>query len=100
MPVAPIDAKPEDIKTRVTLFVNGANLGSRLVSKEPTRQAYIQEWRIDGLLVRLGAMRGLPIKLRFEVEPESDWVYGLNISNWPEGYDAKDATPIEVEIRR
>jgi hypothetical protein len=45
-------------------------------------------------------MRGLPIKLRFEVEPESDWVYGLNISNWPEGYDAKDATPIEVEIRR
>ena len=99
-PVAPIDAKPEDIKTRVTLFVNGASVGSRLVSKEPARQAYIQEWRVDGLLVRLGAMRGLPIKLRFEVEPESDWVYGLNISNWPEGYDAKDATPIEVEIRR
>jgi mannan endo-1,4-beta-mannosidase len=99
-PVAPIDAKPENIKTRVTLFVNGANLGSRLVSKEPPRQAYIQEWRVDGLLVRLGVMRGLPIKLRFEVEPESDWVYGLNTSNWPEGYDAKDATPIEVDIRR
>ena len=99
-PVAPIDVKPENIKTRVTLFVNGANLGSRLVSKEPPRQAYIQEWRVDGLLVRLGAMRGIPIKLRFEVEPEADWVYGMNISNWPEGYDAKDATPIEVEVRR
>lgn len=99
-PVAPIDVKPENIKTRVTLFVNGANLGSRLVSKEPPQQAYIQEWRVDGLLVRLGAMRGIPIKLRFEVEPEADWVYGMNISNWPEGYDAKDATPIEVEVRR
>ena len=99
-PVAPIDVKPEDIKTRVTLFVNGANLGTRLVSKEPSRQAYIQEWRVSGLLVRLGAMRGLPIKLRFEVEPEADWVYGLNISNWPEGYDAKDSTPLEVEVRR
>ena len=99
-PVAPIDVKPEDIKTRVTLFVNGANLGARLVSKEPPRQASIQEWRVDGLLVRLGAMRGIPIKLRFEVETDADWLYGLNISNWPEGYDAKDATPLEVEIRR
>lgn len=99
-PVAPIDVKPQDIKTRVTLYVNGANLGSRLVTHEPPRQALIQEWRVNGLIARLQAMRGLPITLRFEVEPGSDWVYGLNISNWPEGYDAKDATPLEVEVRR
>jgi len=23
----------------------------------------------------------------------------VNISNWPEGYDAKDARPVEVELR-
>jgi mannan endo-1,4-beta-mannosidase len=99
-PVRPIDAKPQDIKTRVTLFVNGANLGSRLVTHEAPRQALIQEWLVDGFLVRLSAMRGLPITIRFEVQPEADWPYGVNISNWPEGYDAKDATPIEVELRR
>ena len=99
-PVAPIDVQPQEIKTRVTLYVNGANLGSRLVTREAPRQALIQEWRVEGFLVRLGAMRGLPIRLRFEVEPDADWVYGLNISNWPEGYDAKDATPLEVEVRR
>jgi len=47
----------------------------------------------------LSAMRGLPLSLRFAVEPESDWLYGVNISNWPEGYDSQDAKPIEVEIR-
>jgi len=45
------------------------------------------------------AMRGLPLKIRFEVTPESDWLYGVNISNWPEGYDSKDARPVEVELR-
>ncbi|MGH9961199.1 MAG: cellulase family glycosylhydrolase, partial [Pyrinomonadaceae bacterium] len=30
-PVLPIDARPADMKTRVTLFVNGANWGSRLI---------------------------------------------------------------------
>ena len=99
-PVAPIDAKPQDIKTRVTLFVDDANLGSRLVTHEPPRQAQIQEWRVEGLFTRLRAMRGLPMTLRFEIEPQADWMYGLNVSNWPEGYDAKDATPLEVEIRR
>jgi hypothetical protein len=44
-------------------------------------------------------MRGLPLKIRFEVTPESDWLYGVNISNWPEGYDSKDARPVEVELR-
>ncbi len=99
-PVPPIDANPQDIKTRVTLFVNGANLGSRLVIPEAPRQALIQEWRIDGFFVRLQAMRGLPVTVRFEVEPGADWPYGVNISNWPEGYDAQDAKPLEVEVRR
>lgn len=99
-PVFPIDAKPQDIKTRVTLFVNGADLGSRLVTPEAPRQALILEWRIDGFFVRLRAMRGLPITIRLEVQPDADWAYGVNISNWPEGYDAKDAKPLEVEIRR
>ena len=99
-PVPADDAKPHDIKTRVTLFVDGANLGSRLVPHEAPRQALIQEWRIDGFFVRLGAMRGLPITIRFEVQADADWAYGVNISNWPEGYDAKDATPVEVEVRR
>ncbi|HKP46487.1 MAG TPA: hypothetical protein VJT50_07795, partial [Pyrinomonadaceae bacterium] len=99
-PVLPIDAKPDWIRTRVTLFVNGANLGSRLVAVEPKGQPAIQEWRIDGFLTRLRAMRGLPITIRFAVTPDADWPYGVNISNWPEGYESHDAKPVEVEIRR
>jgi mannan endo-1,4-beta-mannosidase len=99
-PVSPIDAKPEEIKTRVTLFVDGADLGSRLVSREAPRQASIQEWRVTGLWSRLRAMRGLPLKIRFEVQPWTDSPYGINIASWPEGYDAGDAKPIEVELRR
>jgi hypothetical protein len=99
-PVLPIDAKPEAIKTRVTLFVNGANCGSRLIPVEDPRAPLIQEWRIDGFFVRLRAMRGLPLAIRFAVTPESDWLYGVNISNWPEGYDSHDAKPVEVEISR
>ncbi len=60
----------------------------------------IQEWRVDALLVRLRAMRGRPISIRFTVTPESDWLYGVNISNWPEGYESHDAKPVEVEVRR
>ena len=99
-PVLPIDAKPQDIKTRVTLFVNGANCGSRLIPVEDSKQPLIQEWRVDKFFVRLRAMRGLPITIRFAVTPESHWLYGVNISNWPEGYEAHDAKPVEVEVRR
>jgi hypothetical protein len=99
-PVLPIDGDRKQIKTRVTLFVNGADLGSRLIAIEPEKQPFIQEWQVDGLFARLRAMRGLPITIRFEVRPEADWPYGINISNWPEGYEANDATPIEVEIRQ
>ena len=98
-PVLPTDAKPENIKTRVTLFVNGKDCGSRLIPVEPPGQPLIQEWRVDAWLVRLRAMRGKSISIRFVVTPESDWLYGVNISNWPEGYESQDAKPVEVEVR-
>ena len=98
-PVLPVDAPPGFVKTRVTLFVEGWNGGSRLIPVEPEGQPYIQEWRLTGSLLRLRAMRGLPLTIRFAVTPESDWLYGVNISNWPDGYDSKDAKPVEVELR-
>ena len=98
-PVLPIDAPPGFVKTRVTLFVEGWNAGSRLIPVEPKGDAIVQEWRLTGSLLRLRAMRGLPLTIRFAVTPDSDWLYGVNISNWPEGYDSKDARPIEVELR-
>ena len=98
-PVLPIDAPAGFVKTRVTLFVDGWNGGSRLIPVEPKGQPLIQEWRLNGLLLRLRAMRGQPLKIRFAVTPESDWLYGVNISNWPEGYDSRDAKPVEVELR-
>ncbi|HEX5890942.1 MAG TPA: cellulase family glycosylhydrolase [Pyrinomonadaceae bacterium] len=99
-PVRPVDAPEGFVKTRVTLFVEGWNAGSRLVPFEPEGQPLIQEWRLTGRLLRIRAMRGLPLTIRFAVTPESDWLYGVNISNWPEGYDSKDARPVEVELRR
>jgi mannan endo-1,4-beta-mannosidase len=115
-PVLPVDAKPSQIKTRVTLFIDGRDCGSRLISVEPTNPAWktanessavdvgankplIQEWSIDNWALRLRAARGLPLAIRFAVTVDSDWLYGINISNWPEGYDAHDAKPIEVEVR-
>ena len=98
-PVLPIDAKPENIQTRVTLFVNGRDCGSRLIEVEPRGQPLIQEWRVNSYLTRLSAMRGEPLSIRFAVTPEADWPYGVNISNWPEGYDSHDAKPVEVELR-
>jgi mannan endo-1,4-beta-mannosidase len=98
-PVLPVDAPPDFVKTRVTLFVEGWNGGSRLIPVEPKAQPIIQEWRLTGWLLRLRAMRGQPLRIRFAVTPESDWLYGVNISNWPEGYDSKDAKPVEVELR-
>ncbi len=97
-PVLPIDAPEGFVKTRVTLFVNGWNAGSRLVPVEPKGDALVQEWRLDGFLLRLRAMRGLPLTIRFAVTPDSDWPYGVNIANWPDGYDPRDARPVEVEL--
>ncbi|HEY2962523.1 MAG TPA: cellulase family glycosylhydrolase [Pyrinomonadaceae bacterium] len=98
-PVLPVDAPPGFVETRVTLFVEGWNGGSRLIPVEPKSEPLIQEWRLSGWWLRLRAMRGLPLRIRFAVTPESDWLYGVNISNWPEGYDSKDARPVEVELR-
>ena len=98
-PVLPVDASPAFVKTRVTLFVEGWNGGPRLIPVESQGQPIIQEWHLTGRLLRLRAMRGLPLAIRFAVTPESDWLYGVNISNWPEGYDSKDAKPVEVELR-
>ena len=98
-PVLPVDAPPGFVKTRVTLFVEGWNGGSRLVPDEMPGQPLVQEWRLTGWWLRLRAMRGLPLRVRFAVTPESDWLYGVNISNWPEGYDPHDSRPVEVELR-
>jgi len=98
-PVLPIDAKPDRIKTRVTLFINGRDCGSRLIPVAQPDNPLIQEWKVDSLLTRWEAMRGKPLNVRFAVTPQSDWLYGLNISNWPEGFDANDAKPVEVEVR-
>ena len=98
-PVAPVDAPPGFVKTRVTLFVESSNAGSRLVAFEQQGQPLIQEWRLNGWGLRLRAMRGLPLRVRFAVTPESDWLYGVNISNWPEGYTSNGARPVEVELR-
>jgi mannan endo-1,4-beta-mannosidase len=98
-PVLPIDAKPDQIKTRVTLFINDKNCGSRLIPVEDKQQPLIQEWRISSWMTRLSAMRGQPLRIRFAVTADSDWLYGVNISNWPEGYESNDARPVEVELR-
>jgi mannan endo-1,4-beta-mannosidase len=97
-PVLPTDAKADWVRTRVILFVNGTDCGSRLIPWEDPKTPLIQEWKIDSWSPRLRAARGLPFTIRFEVTPESDWLYGVNISNWPVGYDAHDAAPIEVEL--
>ena len=98
-PVLPIDAPPGFVQTRVTLFMSGWNCGSRLIPVESQEHPLIQEWRMTGTLLRVRAMRGLPLTIRFAVTPESDWLYGVNISNWPEGYESKDAKPVEVELK-
>jgi mannan endo-1,4-beta-mannosidase len=98
-PVLPVDASPSWIRTRVTLFVNGVAYESRLISVEDPKAPLIQEWRIDSWSPRLRAARGLAWTIRFAVTPESDWLYGVNISNWPEGYNSHDAAPVEIELR-
>ncbi|HEX5964763.1 MAG TPA: cellulase family glycosylhydrolase [Pyrinomonadaceae bacterium] len=99
-PVLPVDAPAGFNKTRVTLFVEDWNAGSRVIPlvSNPA-ETTVQEWRLSGFLLRLRAMRGLPLSLRFAVTSDSDLPYGINISNWPEGYDSQDHRPIEVELR-
>jgi hypothetical protein len=98
-PVLPTDAKTDWVRTRVTLFVNGTDCGSRLIPWEDPKAPLIQEWKIDAWSPRLRVARGKSLTIRFAVTPESDWLYGVNISNWPVGYESHDAAPVEVEIR-
>lgn len=98
-PVTPHDISPAEIYTEVTLFINGSNCGTRLVPVESGRQAIVSEWQVDSWLVRFSAWRGQALHIRFAVTPEAKHPFGLNISNWPAGYDARGAKPIEVEIR-
>jgi hypothetical protein len=87
-------------QTRVTLLINGKDCGSRLIPvAEPDQQPLIQQWRVDSWAVRLRAARGQPLAIRFAVQVDADKPFGVNISNWPEGYDARGAKPVEVEVR-
>jgi hypothetical protein len=98
-PALPWDAHPPVTATRVTLMINGTDCGSRLVPVEDPKHAVTQEWTIDSLGLRLQAARGLALSVRFVIKPDADMPYGLNISNYPEGYSDKEVRPIQVEVR-
>ena len=99
-PVVPKDAPPGYVKTRVSLFVDGRDAGSRLIPVEDPKQPLVQEWRLNNFLARLRAMRGLALRIRFTVTPDADWPYGVNISTWPAGFNSGERTPVEIEVRR
>jgi hypothetical protein len=97
-PVEPYDANGQVFNSRVTLFINGTDCGSKLLQTPRPGEVNLQTWTIDSWGVRLQAARGLPLTIRFSIEPTADQPYGLNISNWPEGYVAKESLPVEVEV--
>jgi hypothetical protein len=68
------------------------------MSDEDPKNVVNQEWKIDSYKLRLQAARGLPLQVRFVVQPGSDKPYGLNISNYPEGYSREEVRPIQVDI--
>jgi len=98
-PVLPVDARPSDIQTRVTLLINGTDCGSRLIAVEDPKQAITQEWSVDTYALRLQAARGQSLSVRFAVTTTADKPYGVNISNYPAGYSEHEVRPIEVQIR-
>ena len=98
-PMVPYEAQPSLIQTRVTLFVNGTDCGWRQTPVEDPKTPLIQEWQVNSISARLRVARGKSFTVRFAVVPDSDWIYGINISNWPEGYQAHDAAPVEVQIK-
>lgn len=97
-PTLPADSHPPVVATRVTLLINNTDCGSRLISVEDPKKVINQEWTVDSFAVRLSAARGQPLSIRFVVKPD-DLPYGLNISNYPEGYSDKEVRPIQVEVR-
>ena len=99
-PVLPNEANGRVNASRVTLVINGRNCGARLIPIEQPPRAHVEEWVVDSWSIRFSAMRGKPLSIRFAVAADADQPFGANISNWPDGYDAKGAMPVEVEIRR
>jgi mannan endo-1,4-beta-mannosidase len=97
-PVPPDESNGRVTTSRVTLIINGKNCGSRLIPVEEPPLAQIEEWVVESWWLRFSAMRGKPLSIRFEVEADADQPFGVNISNWPDGYDAKGAFPVEVEL--
>ncbi len=98
-PVPPHDSRGRITHTRVTLFINDTDCGSRLVPLEQPPNAVIQEWRVNSWLPRLDASRGKPLRVRFETTPTADQPFGINISNFPEWFKAGETKPVEVEVR-
>lgn len=98
-PVLPVEAGGRYDGSRVTLYINGTNCGSRLITPETPPQTLLQEWRVDSLMPRAEAARGRPLSIRFVVELDADKPFGVNISNFPTGDHNRDAKPIEVEVR-
>jgi mannan endo-1,4-beta-mannosidase len=98
-PVPPHDVNPAQVSTQVTLFVNGTDCGTRTVPVEARGQAFVGQWQVESWAVLLEAWRGQPIRIRFAVTTAAQYPFGLNISNWPEGYDPHGTKPIEIEIQ-
>jgi mannan endo-1,4-beta-mannosidase len=98
-PVLPVEAKGRYEGTRVTLYINGTNCGSRLVTVEQPPQVLMQEWRVDSLVARAAAARGRPLSVRFVVELDADRPFGINLSNFTTNDTNRDAKPVEVEVR-
>jgi mannan endo-1,4-beta-mannosidase len=99
-PVLPHDGNGRIQETRVTLFVNGTNCGTRLINVEHAPNIVMPEWRVRAWQPRYHAWRGHALTLRFEVEINADRPFGINISNFPEWFKAGDIKPVEVEVRR
>ena len=98
-PVLPDDSHPPVTASTVTLFVNGVDVGSRAVPPEDAKHAVNQEWNIESWRIRVQAARGKPLQLEFAVRANSDLPFGLNISNYPEGYSKDEVRPIQVELQ-
>lgn len=98
-PVLPEEAMGRVKASRVSLFINDTDCGSRLIRREDSGQPQVQEWIVSSFLLRVQAARGLPLSIRFVVKADADQPFGLNVSDWPEGYDAHGMSPIEVLVR-
>jgi mannan endo-1,4-beta-mannosidase len=96
-PVEPWDSHGRIKQSNVTLFVNGANCGTRLVELPPTDKANVYEWTIDSWALTWQAGRGEKLLIRLAVEPTAEHPYGVTIANFP--FDSKGVTPIEIELR-